>query len=57
MEILYALTSTDKDIYIEQLWVSVTSLTIIVNPDTKLKKLCKFMIEKAICIYWLFQRF
>ena len=32
-------------------------MTIMVNPDTKLKKFCKFMIEKAIRIYWIFQRF
>ena len=30
---LYVLTSTDKDIYMEQLWVSVTSLRMY-NPET-----------------------
>ena len=32
-------------------------MTIMVNPNSKLKKFCKFMIEKAIRIYWIFQRF
>lgn len=32
-------------------------MTIMVKPDTKLKKFCKFMIEKVIRVYWIFQRF